>query len=94
MLLNLKRRAQPRGEQIYRCRIENVIDHDFIDGAACEQPYDVFPLTARHTFQGEDRGAIANLLHIWIAEIVAQLGQKKAVAIAVKNVSGRLVKAA
>jgi hypothetical protein len=30
---------------------------------------------------------------LWMAEIVALLGQKKAVAIAVKNVSGRLVKA-
>ena len=86
MPLNLKRRAQQRGEQICRSRIENIIDRDFIDGAACEHPCDVFPLTVRHTFQGEDRGAIANLLHIWMAEIVALLGQKKAVAIAVKNV--------
>jgi hypothetical protein len=89
MLLDLKRRAQPRGEQICRSRIENVIDRDFIHGAACEQPCDVFPLTARHTFQGEDRGAVADLLHTWIEEIVAQLGQKKAVANAVKKALGR-----
>jgi len=51
------------------------------------------PADCRHPFQGEDCGAIANLLHIWMAEIVALFGQKKAVAIAVKNISGRLVKA-